>query len=272
MLNKDAIIHLEKTVLLKTFSESLAAAKTKSPLLAVPDGMGLKDLEAHMPNRTAYRFAFATKSIKDFGEYCTEFDKEGAKCFVNSDRMNAKTIFDLGTEDMPLHQQHTAMLKLDKTAAYKSLLDVNGDRLNQKSAADFIEDWADNIVVMSNSGEKMSIGQAVKQLREITVEQISNSESKVNNFSQSMSNFEMVEAKNQDLIPATIEFTCVPFHGLSNRAFTIRVAILTGGKVPEISLRIIKLEAQEEDISEEFKDILIVMFKDTKLKTLIGEG
>jgi len=271
-MTKEAIQHLEKTVLLNDVNKELSKIKTKSNLLVVPDGFIVKNIESSMPNRDSYRFSFATKSIKDFGEYCKEFDKEGAKCFVNSDRMNANTIFDLGTEENPLHQHHNAKLQLDKTAAFKALLNINGQHLSQKEAANFVDDWADNIQVISKDGAPMEISQAVKQLREITIEQVSNLDSKVDNFGESMSTFEKIEAKNQELIPATIEFTCSPYHGLDERAFIVRVAILTGGQKPEISLRIIKLEAQEEDMAEEFKEILVKTFKASKLKTFIGEG
>ena len=271
-ITKEAIEHLEKTVLLNDVNVELTDAKTKSNLLALPSGISLKDLEDYMPTRDSYRFAFATKSIKDFGEYCKEFDKEGAKCFVNSDYMRANTIFDLGTEGAPLHQRHNAKLQLDKTAAFKAILCVNGNHLSQKDAANFVEDWADNINVFCKAGQPMTIAQATKQLREITIERMASVDSKVSDFGESMSAMEKVEARNQDIIPASIEFTCNPYHGLVNRAFTVRVAILTGGSNPEISLRIIKLEAQEEDMAEEFKEILVDTFVDSDLKTFIGEG
>jgi uncharacterized protein YfdQ (DUF2303 family) len=186
--------------------------------------------------------------------------------------MNAETFFDLGTEEQPLHQRHKSRLQLDKTAAFKALLRINGDRLSQKEAANFVEDWADNIVVLSKDGGEMTIAQASKQLREITIEQVSAIDSKVDDFGESMSSMERIEAKNQERIPATIEFACEPYHGLGLRAFTVRVSILTGGSKPEISLRIIKLEAQEEDMAEEFKEILNKTFDGCKLKTFIGEG
>jgi uncharacterized protein YfdQ (DUF2303 family) len=271
-LTKDAIQHLEKTVLLNDINTELASIGTQSRLLVVEQGFEVKNLESNMKNRDSYRFAFATKSIKDFGLYCKEFDKEGAKCFVDSDRMNAKTIFDLGTEGAPLHQLHKAKLQLDKTAAFKALLSINGVKLSQKDASNFIEDWADNMIVFTKEGDHMGIPQAAKQLREITIEQVANVESNVNDFGESMSTFEKVEAKNSEKIPSDIKFKCVPYHGLDNREFTVRVSILTGGQKPEISLRIIKLEAQEEDMAEEFKEILVDTFAKTKLKTFIGEG
>jgi uncharacterized protein YfdQ (DUF2303 family) len=271
-LTVDAIKHLETTVLLSAINEALSDTRTLAPLIALPDGFGIKDLESSMENRTSYRFNFSTKSITDFGIYCQEFDKAGAKCFVNSDSMTAKTIFDLGTEAKPLHQRHEAGLSLNKTAAYKAVLLQNGKSLSQLAASNFIEDWANNIVVYSNANEKMTINQAAKQLREVTVEQVANQTSNVSDFGESMTKFEKIEAKNQAMIPATIVFKCEPYHGLELREFILRVAILTGGSKPEISLRITKLEAQDEDMANEFKEILVDTFSETLLKTFIGQG
>lgn len=271
-LTKEAIEHLEQTDLLDHVNAELANIKSASPLIALPKGVALSDLEEHMDHRTSYRFNFSTKSIGDFGEYCKEFDKEGAKCFVNSDRMYAQSIFDLGSESNPLHQRHNAKLQLDKTAAFRALLAIDGNHLSQKDAANFIEDWAGNVAVLSKDGDAMSFDQASKQLREITIEQVRNSDSKVNDFGESMSSFEKIEAKNQDLIPATIQFTCTPYHGLDEREFMVRVSILTGSEKPSISFRIIKLEAQEEDMAEEFKEILTGSFKESELKVFIGEA
>lgn len=272
MLSKEAIQHLEKTVLLNDVNDELSKIKTKANLLVVPGGFSVEDLESKMPNRDSYRFAFTTKSIKDFGEYCKEFDKEGAKCFVDSDSMRAKTIFDLGTEELPLHQKHNAKLSLDKTAAFKALLNIHGERMSQKQASDFIEDWADDVVIFDKSGKSITTAMASKRLREITIEQVREVKSKVDDFSESMSSMERIEAKNQEVIPAAFEFKCVPYHGLDERAFNIRLSILTSGERPQLSMRIIKLEAQEEDMAEEFKEILVETFTDSKLKTFIGEG
>ena len=272
MLTKEAIQHLEQAKILPVVNTELNGINAVAPLIALPEGVKIQDLESHMEHRTSYRFNFQTKSITDFAEYCKEFDKAGAKCFVNSDRMYAESIFDLGSEAQPLHQRHKAKLQLDKTAAFRALLAVNGDQLSQKNAANFIEDWAGNVVVLSKDGDVMSFDNASKQLREITVEQVRNSDSKVDDFGESMSAFEKIEAKNKELIPAKIIFTCNPYHGLEDREFTVRVSILTGGERPTVSLRIIKLEAQEEDMAEEFKEILSEQFEGSELQVFIGES
>lgn len=269
-LTKDAIQHLEVSHNLGQVIENLAIVKAAAPLIAIPEGVSIKDLESFMPNRTSYRFDFSTKSIKDFGLYNKEFDRTGSKCFIDSDSMCAKSVFDLGTESEPLHQLHKSSLKLDRTSAYNALLKVCCAPISQKDAANFIEDWADNIAVLTNSQEIMTIVNAVKQLREISIEQVANRDSRVGDFSESMSAFEKIEAKNQDKIPSLIKFACVPYHGLAAREFDVRVSIITGSAKPEISLRIVKLEAQREDMAEEFKEILTELFKDSQMKTLIG--
>lgn len=270
-LSKEAIVHLEKTEMLSNLNKEFAEVKTRSSLIILPEGFKTENLERFMPNRDLYRFNFSTKSIKDFVKYCKDFDQDGAKCFVKSDDMTSETIFDIGTEESPLHQENKANLALDKTAAFKALLKINGQHLSQKDTADFVEDWADNIEVYSKSETLMTIKQASKQLREITIEQISKIDSKVDDFGESMSAMEKVEAQNQELIPSRIEFTCDPYHGLDKRVFVVRVAILTGGQKPELSLRIVRLEAQEEDIAEEFKEILVKNFISCSLKTFIGQ-
>ena len=269
-ISKDAIEHLEQTQLLNNVNLELNAAETKTPLLAVPESIGLKDLERYMPNRSSYRMDFETKSINDFANYAEEYDKEGAKCFVDSDRMSSKIIFDLGTEALPEHQRHTAKLQLDKTSAFKRLLAFSGTGSHyQKDAANFIEDWADFIAVTTSTDEAMTIAQAANAINSMTIESARSITSEADDFSEHLSAMERVEVKGKSRMPAKLKFTCVPYGGLDDREFEIRLSVLTGGSKPEISLRIIQLEKHEEDIVEEFKTILVEKFTDSKLNTFI---
>ena len=271
-MTKEAIQHLEQTDLLADVNKALSKVATVAPIVALPEGVTLKDLESHMEHRTSYRFNYSTKSINDFGEYCKEFDKEGAKCFVNSDRMYAESIFDLGTEEKPLHQRHNAKLQLDKTAAFIALLNKNGDHISQKEASDFIEDWAENVEIFTSSGDKVAPALAAQRFRDISIDEVKERGSSVGDFHESMSEMEKIEARNANQIPACIKFTCVPWHGLAAREFDVRVSIITSGAKPAMCLRIVKLEAQEEDMAVEFKEILSGMFEESKLKVFIGES
>jgi uncharacterized protein YfdQ (DUF2303 family) len=90
------------------------------------------------------------------------------------------------------------------------------------------------------------------------------------NLMASMSAMERIEAKNQSLIPAEISFTCEPYLGLKPFTFTIRVGIDTSEDRPLIAFRILRLEAIEEEIAEEFKAILVKAFEGTLINTFIG--
>jgi uncharacterized protein YfdQ (DUF2303 family) len=59
---------------------------------------------------------------------------------------------------------------------------------------------------------------------------------------------------------------------LGSRDFTIRLSIITGGDRPAIGLRITRLDAVQEDIALEFKDLLVSDFSELTLKTYIGEA
>ncbi len=57
---------------------------------------------------------------------------------------------------------------------------------------------------------------------------------------------ESVEAKTKDIMPVAFEFKCVPFEGLKERPFKLRLSIITGDR-PVLVLRIIQLEAVQEE-------------------------
>ncbi|OOI43786.1 hypothetical protein BMT72_24845, partial [Escherichia coli] len=90
-----------------------------------------------------------------------------------------------------------------------------------------------------------------------------------NDFSGKRSLMESVEAKTKDIMPVTFEFKCVPFEGLKERPFKLRLSIITGDR-PVLVLRIIQLEAVQEEMANEFRDLLVEKFKDSKVETFIG--
>lgn len=266
-LSKEAIVHLQLEALSGQLSDELKGKHSKVPLIAMPSSFELQSLEQFMEHRSSYRYNFETKSIEDFAEYCEEFKLDGAKCFVDSDNMVAKTIFDLGTEEKPLHQKHTAKVKLDKTAAFKALLAHNGVKLSQKDASNFIEDWADNVVVYDQESKPIKNSLASMLMREVTIDRIRSIESQVDDYSENLSASEKIEARNKDKLPGYIGFTCETYNGLGAREFTVRLSILTSSDKPIFVMRIVKLEAHEEDIAKEFKEVLS---GEITIQTLIG--
>lgn len=271
-INKEALEHLEENKTTETINNQIQKLGVCSSLLALPEDFTIKNLEAYNSFRDNYRFQFATKSIADFVAYCKEFDQDGAKCFINADDMRAKTFIDIGTENGPLHQDHNATLDLQMTAAYKSLLSHTQRPLTQKEAANFIDDWAENLKVTGLDGDAIPAAHASQRLCDLTIDQVKEVQSKVGDFNESMSRLEKIEARNSTLLPSLIYFEAEPFHGLATRAFNVKLSVLTGGDKPAVMLRIIKLESQQEDMGVEFKELIVDHFKDAQIKTFIGRS
>ncbi|EIS9346266.1 DUF2303 family protein, partial [Escherichia coli] len=62
---------------------------------------------------------------------------------------------------------------------------------------------------------------------------------------------------------------CIPYEGLGNREFTLRLSILTSEQ-PVLVLRIVRVEAAEEEIAKEFRDLLKERFEEEDILTFIG--
>jgi len=245
--------------------------ETATPLVFVPNSMNLQDLEEYMPEAARFRLHLKTSSLPDFINYNNAYADVDAQCFISAKKMTANTIFDLGSVANPLHKEHKATLQLEKTAAYQAVCDADGLRMGQKDAAEFVEEWAENLIATSKTGEAMTPAQAAAKLRDLTITAAREVNSKVHDFGASMSAMEKIEAQDQELIPGELQFTCEPYNSFDKRTFKLRVGILTGGDKPEIKLRILQIEAMKEVISEEFKTKLEAAFGDLAMKSFIGE-
>lgn len=267
-MEKSAIQQIQESANIPALVEQLKG--TKTPVAAIPSSFDLKNLESYMPFRSAYRLSFKTLLPIDFFDYAQEYDNENAKCFIDQEGMSAELVFDLGDNDGPGHQNHKAHLSLKRTEAYRALLGVAGAKLSQKDASEFIEDWADHMVVSSSEGVDMSPAQASKKMRDLTIEAARSVNSKVDDFGYQASALDSVEAKNSDALPSFIYFACVPYQGLKETTFQLRLSIITSEDKPKISLRAIKLESKKEEMANEFKDLIVNGFKENQLKTFIG--
>ena len=227
-------------------------SKIGADAVALPENFRIHDLEKY-----------------DFTRYSKDLADEGTRCFIDADNMRAVSVLNLGTIDEPGHADNTATLKLKKTAPFSALLSVNGERNSQKSLAEWIEDWADYLVGFDANGDAIQATKAAAAVRKITIEANQTADFEDNDFSGKRSLMESVEAKTKDIMPVAFEFKCVPFEGLKERPFKLRLSIITGDR-PVLVLRIIQLEAVQEEMANEFRDLLVEKFKDSKVETFIG--
>lgn len=239
------------------------------PSVAVPHDIKVQNIESLFSNRFRFRGAMRTTSIDDFSRYSTGFATEGTRCFIDACNMDAVTVLNIGTLDNPGHADNTATIKLKKTASYNALLNINGERNSQKELAEWLEDYADFITGFDKDGEVIQATKAAAAIRKITIEANSSADFEDNDFSGKRSVMESVEAKTKDIMPVAFEFKCVPFEGLKERPFKLRMSIITGER-PVLVLRIVQIESVQEDIANEFRDLLVDKFKDSQVETFIG--
>lgn len=266
-LSRETIEHIEQVAL--TIAQKFNDAPTHFPTRTLPKDMVIHNLEKYQASRNHYRASMDTQSIADFVKYCEKHN--ATNCFIISQEMSAKTIFDIGTPELPLHCHHKAYLGLKKTAAYKALKMFNGSRESQRNMADWIEEWHDLITPLADDEEKtpISLAKAVNSIRKLTVEQIKRSDHEQGNFKAARTTLESIEAKADDL-PGWLKFTCVPYEGLSETEFLLRLSIIKSHDEPQFVIRIFREEAISEELAVEFKEILTEKLPE-QCETYIGE-
>ncbi|MCE0845996.1 DUF2303 family protein [Buttiauxella sp. A2-C1_F] len=241
------------------------------PTAMLPKDVSVESLERFGLARFRFRGAMDTTSIDDFVRYSVGYAsaEEPARCFIDAQNMSARSVFNIGTLENPGHADNVSTIKLKQTAPFRALLAINGDRLNQKQIAEWLEDWSDYLSAFDAEGNVMSISQAAQAVRRITIQQATQADHEDGDFSGKKSLMQSIEASSKDVMPVAFEFKCVPYEGLGERAFSMRNSLLKSSE-PCFVLRIVQLEAQEEAIANEFRDLLIGKFNEKPVDTFIG--
>lgn len=268
-LDGNAIQEVQKLAIAGLSVGSIDA--TECPTALLPQNTQIESLERFNSQRFRFRGALSTTSIDDFVRYSVGYAVADtpARCFIDADNMSARSVFNIGTLDQPGHADNVAGITLKKTAPFRALLQIDGERLKQKQIAEWLEDWSDYLMAFDAEGGTMPISQAAQAVRRITIQQATQQDHEDGDFSGKKSLMQSVEASSKDVMPVAFEFKCVPYEGLSERAFSLRNSLLTGDE-PRFVLRIVQLEAQEEAIANEFRDMLIGKFDGEPVETFIG--
>jgi uncharacterized protein YfdQ (DUF2303 family) len=269
-MDKSAIQQIQESQTMAEANATIDNMALLNPVMALPNQFSIHDLENNLPGRVRFRGKMDTININDFIRYCGANDKVGSGCFVDPMDMTAKSFFNLGTEEEPGHADFTASLTLNKTPEFNAVLRVHGQQTTQKNLAEFMEDWQGNLAAYDSEGEIIHIGKAISAVRRITIESFRKQDSEVGDLKASKSAMESVEAKSDDGLPSGLMFMCVPYNGLVERTFDLRMSILTGGDSPVLVVRIKRLEVIEEEMSVEFMELLQDRFEDREIETYLG--
>ncbi len=239
-------------------------------VIAIPESYKTHDLEQYMDGRRRSRGTMTTVSDGDFAAYVKAHKEPGAAVFVDEKTMTATAILNLGTPDEPGHTDNRAVLAPPKTAAYIALLTVaDGRGQPQKTIAEFLEDWQENITCNGPDG-LIEVPKAVATMRALTIEELRKLTAEEQSLSASRSTFESISASSKEPIPTTVTFTCVPHVGIQERKFVMRLGILTGQSNPMPVLRIVKKEVHDEQMGAELAARVSQKLGGEEITVLVG--
>lgn len=251
-LSKDAIQLITDTAL----EASGKKLETLVPTVVLPESAKVVDLEKFQAGRSRFRGTYSTHSLADFGTYVVERAEPGARGFIDQDAMSCVLLFNLGTTGEPGHADDRAVLKLKPTAGYTAAQQIGGRGISQKDLSDWIEDWHQYLTPVDEAGNAIPVAKAIAAVRTITIKASSESETTVGETSASRSAMDQIEARSKETLPVSLQFSTVPFEGLTEQVITLRLSVITSGAVPVLKLRWVGEEVQREDIAQEFKSVL----------------
>lgn len=251
------------------------------PTLILAPGQEIKDVEHLYPGRSRFRGLLATSSLADFASYTKARAGElslNAPVFIDPTHMKATAFFNLGNHEKPGHGDDRAQLGLVQTAAYAAVNTLiqrcaGGGAIDQRTFAEFIEDWRDVIKPFTGVNEDGSyqvstVARAVTAVRRVTIEGLTRSDTNVGDFNASQATLASIEAKSVEALPIALGFRCVPYEGLPERDLVLRVAILTGSKDPTFRVRLVRAEDVLEQIAQDFKAVLAEKLGDSAWLTV----
>ena len=272
MFDKDAIKELAQAEAITAAGSAVAAALDDgTATVALPSEFTVHDLEKTLPLRRRARGIMTTSSVAPFAEYVEQHKEPGAAVFVDQDAMTAVAVLNLGTPDQPGHADNIAKMVAKRLAAFTALLQhASGSGLAQAKAAEFLEDWPGYFKFFKDSGE-ITAGQAIAAVRKLTIEAMRKLEATEQQLSATRSAFESVSATSTEPLPTTIYFNCVPYHGLKERQFVLRLGVLTSSKDPAIVLRIVNKEQHEEEMAAELATLVDSSLSESGVPVMVGK-
>lgn len=228
------------------------------PAIVLPEGVRVESLGHLLPAPLARRGTFTTTMLAAFLSYCEDYVKPlRTEVFVSPEKRAAKAVFDQGDADDPGWGSHTGELFLKRTASYDALLKSDRVPMAQEKFVEWVEDNEDALVFSGRDGTEMPTPLAIRALRELTVQQAKVSTSSFENLSSSTSAMESVELSSALEMPHGFRFITAPYLSLEIRNVeAVLKARQVGETAVSLSYRIKSLELLEEDVANEFADLL----------------
>lgn len=278
MLSPESIEKIQKLSVeqLKETTSEISKQVLHADLIAVPEGVTLKDLEKYQEYRNSMRGNFSTDSVAQFHMYCKAQTEQfpSYPVFINGPEMKAQAFVDYGSAVSPGHCKFTAGIALKRTALYTTLLnEIHEMNFTQRGLAEKLEEFAANVEVYleSDEGKKpVKLPRALASIRSMKSSHSVDISSEQNNYQSSASALEKQSINAGGDKPVAFTFKCKPYLDLKETAFVVRITPITKGNEIIFNLKVLMLEDLQEKMALEFNEILAKGFTETGIDTYIG--
>lgn len=273
MLTKETLDQLQKAELLQQVDYQLKySLQHNLPVVAMPDGVSLGNIERYLPKLQRFAGTYKTTSIDNFAAFVKDHDRGATRVFVDDNSMYAVAILDYVNEfGDALHCEAKAMIDAKKKSEYTALLEFVSEKHTQKSFAEFMEDYADHIRCFNESGDPIALVKAIAAVRRIEVKATASATSEVQSYTTERSALESMSVNDSNKLPTLIQFTCVPYAEFKEFVFDIRPSVITGDPV-KLTARLVRKEEVREEIAEHFCQLIENRFDDKELNVPISIG
>lgn len=233
---------------------------SRGRLVAIHENFNVHDLEQFQVGRNRARGSFITPIFADFFSYIdSPAVIQPAPIFVDHKNVKAVAVLNYSSNGFDQgHCDHKAVLQLEPTVVWEKLNQLKDNKLNQKRFATLLEDWASVFNAISDSGELISIAEAINAVRNMKIDSSVAKDSTVNNMQESRSIFEKVEASSTaGKLPAYFEIGDTAYVGLDEKIIRLRLVVNSADGEPTFALQIVKEELLRNEIIQEFKEKVI---------------
>lgn len=268
MINKDAI---DRIVELGIAARSDLTSVTAQPVIALPSGTQVVDLEKYLHAPVRMRRAFAAERIDEFCAYIRhQMTLDATAIFIGPNGLAAKAVIDYGSHDAPQWGDHTATLDLPLTPEYTALKALCATDLTQRDLIEYLEDWG-NIVTPRVDGQDSSLGAALDAIRKVEIAQKAVATHSETHFAAARTAMEEIEARSgAGRLPSDILVRCPLVHGTTTQPIQARLSLLTGSDKPKFRARIIALELLQKALAEEVEQLIRDEFAGTDVLVFTG--
>lgn len=241
---------------------------------ALPANYTIVDLEEFRDAPRAFKGSFITASLDDYVAYVDQqeagtvfCETEGAVRGKNHGRrgLSARAIFDIGSVGEPGWGRHQAVLTYTPTPEFNAFLEAIDARLTQQDFIYWLQDLQGLIFGYRSAAAlddespllELDFTQTVNSIRSVQVTARTDRNHVVQDFKQSSTSLDEVEARMAGLPPEGVIFKGIAYEGLPAITALARMSIIAlDDEKPRFSLRLVMPGALERSIGEHFKNAL----------------